>query len=80
VHRQGCLSDDALGRLVDGDWLALDLAQARGVSDAGLAAALRQLPRLRALDLSGRAAPGPRSISLMELPPCRSIQRAGLCV
>jgi len=55
------VSDAALGWLVDGDWLALDLAQARCVSDAGLAAALRQLPRLRALDLSGRATPGLRS-------------------
>ena len=51
---QGCLDDAALLALVDEDWTQLDVS-ASAVTHDGLLGALRQLPRLRALDVSGCA-------------------------
>ncbi|KAK9837476.1 hypothetical protein WJX81_005159 [Elliptochloris bilobata] len=61
ARRKEILDDAALATLVDGDWTALDVATS-AVTHDGLLSALRQLPRLRALDLSWCENLGPATL------------------
>ena len=77
IPAQGMLTDHALLLLLDEDFVSLDLAHARGVTRDGVAAALRGLPLLRALDLSHAAFQPASLASLARTCPLLEVLRLG---
>ncbi|BDA48539.1 hypothetical protein COCOBI_12-2190 [Coccomyxa sp. Obi] len=77
ARRTGMLTDHALLLLLDEDFVSLDLAHARRVTRNSVAEALRQLPLLRALDLSHAAFQPASLASLAQTCPLLEVLRLG---